>query len=337
MNLIEQLITTAPKTELHVHIEGTLEPELLFAIAQRNNISLPYKTVDELRKQYVFEDLQSFLDRYVENCAVLLTEQDYYDMTIAYLKRARKDNIVHAEIFIDIQWSMRRGIAPDVVLKGITRAIEQAPEFDMSAQLLFCFIRNFSQEEAFELFKYIEPYKQYIVGVGLAATEIGNPPSKFKKVFEHARDLGYKTVAHAGEEGGPEYIWQAIQELHVSRIDHGNNIVHDQGLIVYVADHAIALTMCPLSNLKLKAIDSLSNYPVKQLLDAGVLVTINSDGPAFFGGYVNENLKAVATACSLSFDQVVRLLANSFTASFLPLDRKQYYLDQLTRVITKLS
>ena len=335
MKTAEQLINLCPKAELHVHIEGTFEPELFFTIAQRNGISIPYDSPEHMRSLQVYNNLQEFLDAYIFNAQVLRNEQDFYDMTMAYFAKARQNNIVHAEIFFDLQFHLHGGIKPEVVLEGLTAAIKQAHTYNMSAQLILCFIRNFSQDQAFEMLQRAAPYQEYISAVGLAATELGNPPSKFKDVFAKARAQGYKAVAHAGEVAPVDYIWQAVTDLKVSRIDHGNAIVNDQKLIEYVSDNAIALTMCPLSNMVLHVVKTLDNYPIRRLLESNVLVTINSDDPSYFGGYVNDNLLALVRALQLTNQEVVALLKNSFTASFLPSEQQAHYIqliDQIAKV-----
>ena len=324
------LIQTLPKAELHIHIEGSLEPEMMFELARRNQVSLPYASVDEVRAAYQFENLQSFLDLYYAGAQVLQTEQDFYDLTWAYLQKCAVQNVLHTEIFFDPQTHTDRGIPFEVVHGGITRALKDGREkLDVSSGLILCFLRHLSAEAAMATLEQALPYRDSITAVGLDSSELGHPPSKFQAVFDRARAEGFLTVAHAGEEGPPEYIWEAIRLLKVSRIDHGVRCVEDPALVDYLVEHQIPLTVCPLSNIKLCVFDTMAHHNLKQLLDIGLCVTVNSDDPAYFGGYVNENFNAVQKALNLTDDQLKQIALNSFKASFLDADRKQHYLSKL--------
>ena len=329
MNRISQFIQQAPKAELHMHLEGTLEPEMIFMLAKRNNIKLPFQTIAELRSLYTFSNLQSFLDLFYMGLKVLVKEEDFYDMTCAYINRAHKDNIRHAEIFFDPTSHVKRGIAMEVVIHGITRAFEYGETLGISCHLILSFMRDLPEIDAQELLSLALPFKAHIVAVGLASAERDNPPRKFAAVFERARSEGFLAVCHAGEEGPADYIWQALDILHVSRIDHGNACITDPQLVERLARERIPLTMCPLSNLRLHVITSLDVHPAKKLLDWGVCVTINSDDPAYFGGYLNENLIALTESLNLSIDDVYRLLKNGFEASFVPQGKKDQLIGQL--------
>ncbi|HEV8657772.1 MAG TPA: adenosine deaminase [Thermoanaerobaculia bacterium] len=328
--LIEQLIRTIPKAELHIHIEGSLEPELMFEIARRNGVSLRYKSVDELRHAYEFSDLQSFLDIYYEGASVLRQERDFYDMTMAYLRRAAADNVRHAEIFFDPQTHTAREVEFETVLTGIDRALRDGEsEFGITAKPIMCFLRHLSAEAAMETLEEALPFKERIVAVGLDSGERGNPPSKFAEVFARARDEGFLTVAHAGEEGPPSYIREALDILKVSRIDHGIRGVEEPELVDEIAARRIPLTVCPLSNVKLCVFDAIEDHPLKMLLDRGVKVTINSDDPAYFGGYVVDNFIAVHRALDLTEDEIRQLARNSFEASFVSNEEKERYLREI--------
>jgi len=286
---MKDFISNIPKAELHLHIEGTFEPELMFAIAQRNNIDLKYKSIAELKSAYDFSNLQDFLDIYYQGASVLITEQDFYDMTWAYLEKVYKQNVIHVEIFFDPQTHTDRGIEFATVINGIYKALEDAQnKLNISSKLILCFLRHLDEKAAFETLEQALPYKDKITAVGLDSSELGHPPSKFIKVFAKAREAGFLTVAHAGEEGPAEYIWEALNLLKVSRIDHGNNAMQDQKLLDRLITEQMPLTICPLSNLKLKVVDDLKKHPLKAMLDKNMLVTINSDDPAYFGGYLNE-------------------------------------------------
>ncbi len=324
------LIQTLPKAELHIHIEGSLEPEMMFELAQRNQVSLPYASVDEVRAAYQFENLQSFLDLYYAGAQVLQTEQDFYDLTWAYLQKCAAQNVLHTEFFFDPQTHTDRGIPFEVVHGGITRALKDGREkLDVSSGLILCFLRHLSAEAAMATLEQALPYRDSITAVGLDSSELGHPPSKFQAVFDRARAEGFLTVAHAGEEGPPEYIWEAIRLLKVSRIDHGVRCVEDPALVDYLVEHQIPLTVCPLSNIKLCVFDTMAHHNLKQLLDIGLCVTVNSDDPAYFGGYVNDNFEAVQTALNLTNQQLLQLAENSFKASFLDAENRQRYLVEL--------
>lgn len=330
MKSIEEFIKTIPKAELHVHIEGTFEPELMFEIANRNNISLQYQSVGELKSAYNFSNLQSFLDIYYAGARVLITEQDFYDLTLAYLEKAHSQNVIHAEIMFDPQTHTNRGISFDTAIQGITRALDYGrKELGITSNLIMCFLRHLSEEEAFKILEMALNYKDIIIAVGLDSSEKEHPPSKFKRVFEMALKEGFKTVAHAGEEEPAEYVWEALQLLNVSRIDHGNNSLNDENLIQELVNQRIPLTVCPLSNLKLKVVTDLKKHPLKKMIDTGLFATVNSDDPAYFGGYVNENFLAVAEALNLSKKEIFQLAKNSFQASFLDDDMKLQMIDMV--------
>lgn len=334
---MEKLICDIPKAELHIHIEGSLEPDLMFAIAKRNNITLPYETVAALHQAYQFSDLQSFLDIYYAGARVLLHEQDFYEMTWAYLQRCTAQNVRHTEIFFDPQTHTERGIPYETVITGIHRALEDGHRLGVSSKLIPCFLRHLSAEAAMTTLQQALPFKDWIVGVGLDSSELGNPPEKFKAVFDRARSEGLLTVAHAGEEGPVEYIWQALELLKVSRIDHGVRCLEDLQLVKYLAEHQIPLTVCPLSNVKLRVFDTMANHNLKQLLAAGLCVTLNSDDPAYFGGYVAENFQEVLAALKLTQQEIYQLARNSFQASFLTPEEKQLFLNELDAFIGRVS
>jgi adenosine deaminase len=327
---LETFIQEIPKAELHIHIEGTLEPEMMFEVAERNGVSLQYISVEEVRRAYNFSDLQSFLDVYYEATQVLLHEQDFYDLTRAYLKKAVAQNVRHAEIFFDPQAHTDRGVPFETVITGIHRAlIDGEQELGISSKLIMCFLRHLSTEEAMETLLLSLPFREWIVGVGLDSSEVGNPPADFKAVFDRAREHGLLTVAHAGEEGPPEYIWQALDELKVYRIDHGIRCTEDPGLVERLREEQTPLTVCPLSNVKLRVFDSIGEHNLKRMLDLGLRVTVNSDDPAYFGGYIAENFHAVQEGLHLSRNDIYQLVKNSFQASFLEAWKKQQLLDEL--------
>jgi adenine deaminase len=326
----ETFLREIPKAELHIHIEGSLEPELMFEIAQRNGVVLRYASVEEVRRAYDFSDLQSFLDVYYEATQVLLHEQDFYDLTRAYLQEVASQNVRHAEIFFDPQAHTGRGVPFETVITGIRRAlVDGEQQLDVSSKLIMCFLRHLSAQEAMETLHRALPYEEWIVGVGLDSSEVGHPPEDFKAVFDRAREHGFLTVAHAGEEGPPEYIWQALEELKVSRIDHGVRCVEDPQLVEKLVAEQIPLTVCPLSNVKLRIFNSIQDHNLKRLLDLGLCVTVNSDDPAYFGGYIAENFHAAQEELHLSRDDIYRLVKNSFQASFLSAGEKQRLLDEL--------
>jgi adenosine deaminase len=327
---IENFIRGIPKAELHVHIEGTFEPELMFKIVQRNNINIKYKSVEELRKAYDFNNLQEFLDIYYSSASVLIHEQDFYDMTWEYMEKLRSQNVLHAEIFFDPQTHTNRGIQFTTVVTGIHNALKNGEKkFGMTTKLIMCFLRHLDEDQAFLTLGQSLEFKDWIIGVGLDSSEVGHPPSKFQLVFKKARDLGYLTVAHAGEEGPPEYVREALNLLNVSRIDHGNRSLEDDTLVQLLALNQIPLTVCPLSNLKLRVIDKLENHPLKKMMDNNLLVTINSDDPAYFGGQLNDNYIKLAKALELTEDDIYQLAKNSFTASFLSEKGKSNYIEKV--------
>jgi len=313
------LIDRLPKAELHLHIEVSLEPELLFALAERNGVAIPFASVEAVREAYSFTNLQDFLDIYYQGMSVLLTEQDFFDLTWAYLERAAADTVRHVEIFFDPQGHTERGVTFETALNGIERAlIVGENQLGISYRLIMCFLRHLSEEDAFATLEQASPFLDRIHGVGLDSSELGHPPGKFARVFARARELGLHVTAHAGEEGPPEYVHEALDLLKVERIDHGNRALEDPALVHHLARDGMTLTVCPLSNLKLCVIDTIADSPVKRMLDLGLRATINSDDPAYFGGYVNDNFHAVAEALDLTADEIVQLAENSFTGSFLP-------------------
>ena len=311
-------IAGLPKAELHLHIEGSLEPELMFELAQRNAVAIPFASVEEVRAAYAFSNLQDFLDIYYQGMAVLHSEQDFYDLTAAYLARAHADTVRHVEIFFDPQGHTTRGIAFETVIAGIARALDDAEARDgMTSKLIMCFLRHLSEAEAEATLDEALPWLDRIDGVGLDSSEVGHPPAKFERVFARARGLGLKIVAHAGEEGPPAYVHEALDLLKVDRIDHGNRSLEDPALVARLAAEGMTLTVCPLSNLKLCVVGDIADHPLKTMLAAGLHATVNSDDPSYFGGYVNANYQAVADALDLSKDDLITLARNSFTGSFL--------------------
>lgn len=333
MENLVKYIEGLPKAELHLHIEGSFEPELMFRIAERNNIHLKYESVESLRSAYNFTNLQDFLDLYYAGTSVLICEQDFYDLTWAYLVQAKANNIVHAEIMFDPQAHTARGISFETVISGISRALKDGEEkLGISSALIMSFLRHLSEEEAFNTLEESIPFRTMITAVGLDSSERGNPPEKFKRVFAKAIEYGLLTVAHAGEEGPPENIWGALDFLQVSRIDHGNSSMLDNKLIERLIAANVPLTICPLSNLRLKVVNNLSEHPVKLMLDKGLRVTLNSDDPAYFGGYLNDNYIATAEALSLTKTEVLQLAKNSFLASFLPESTRKTYIDLLNDI-----
>ena len=328
------LLRAMPKAELHLHIEGSLEPELIFALAQRNGVVLPYANVEALRAAYAFTDLQSFLDIYYAGASVLLKEEDFFDMGMAYFRRAATDNVVHAEIFFDPQTHTERGVSFATVINGLARACEAAQrELGVGALLIMCFLRHLSEEAAFATLEQALPYREQFIGVGLDSGERGNPPEKFARVFARCRELGLRLVAHAGEEGPPAYIWSALDVLHAERIDHGVRCVDDPALVKRLAAERMPLTVCPLSNVKLCVYKTMAEHPLPALLAAGLCATVNSDDPAYFGGYVNQNyLETFAALPQLGAREAHLLARNSFEASFVGEERKQAWVQALDRV-----
>ncbi len=327
---LPDLLRGMPKAELHIHIEGSLEPELIFALAKRNGVALPYANVEALRSAYAFTNLQRFLDIYYAGASVLIREQDFYDMARAYFLKAAADNVVHAELFFDPQTHTARGVPMETVVNGLYRAcVDAQADFGVSASLILCFLRHLSEEEAFETLAQALPYRDKFIGVGLDSGEVGNPPEKFARVFARCRALGLHLVAHAGEEGPPAYIWTALDLLKVERIDHGVQSVKDPALMQRLAKDRIALTVCPLSNLKLCVFPALGQHNLRDLLDAGLAVTINSDDPAYFGGYMNENFTQTFAALGMQAQQAYTLARNSFEASFAEAPAKRVYIERL--------
>ncbi len=331
---LKEYINKIPKAELHLHIEGTFEPELMFKIAQRNGIKIDFDSVEELRAAYDFNNLQEFLDIYYAGAKVLIHEQDFYDLTWAYLERANEDNVIHTEIMFDPQTHTERGISFDTVINGIHSALKDAEKkFGMTSKLILSFLRHLPQEAAYETYENYFNHKDKIDLVGLDSSEVGNPPSIFKAVYNRAFHDGLKLTAHAGEEGPPEYVWEALDILKVNRIDHGNRSLEDEKLTKRIVDEQIALTVCPLSNLKLKVVEDLKEHPLKIMLDKGIKATVNSDDPAYFGGYINENFIQTAIALNLTNDDIYTLVKNSFEASFADDERKVGMLKQLDEFI----
>ena len=327
---MHKFLQRLPKAELHLHIEGSLEPELLFVIAKRNNIVIPYKSIEELKKAYNFSCLQDFLDIYYQGASVLHTEQDFYDLTYAYFEKCNEENIRHAEIMFDPQTHTGRGVDFSCVINGIYRACEDAKErFDITSFLIMSYLRHLSEADAFITLKQSLPYKNKIKAVGLDSSEQGNPPSKFKKVFEASVKQGYITVAHAGEEGNSDYIWEAIEMLKVKRIDHGNNCLQDLELINKIKELDLSLTTCPLSNKELQVVPNLKNHPLKKMMEIGLKPTINSDDPAYFGGYINQNYIQIQEALKLTKKDFFELSRNSFKYSFLDKKMKTKYILEL--------
>ncbi|WLE58423.1 adenosine deaminase [Burkholderia plantarii] len=326
-------IALAPKAELHIHIEGSLEPELIFKLAERNGVKLAYDSIEALRAAYAFTDLQSFLDIYYAGASVLLHEQDFYDMTTAYVERALADNVIHTEIFFDPQTHTERGVSIETVVAGIDRALADAERRGLSSRLILCFLRHLSEDDALATYEAALPlfdrYSHRLIGVGLDSSERGHPPSKFERVFAKARERGLKLVAHAGEEGPPAYVVEALDLLKVDRVDHGVRSIEDAALIARLADSRIALTVCPLSNLKLRVFDDMTKHTLKLLLDSGVAVTINSDDPAYFGGYVNDNYFATVAALGLDEHEVYNVIRNGFEASFVDAPARAALIAQL--------
>jgi adenine deaminase len=315
---LHEFIAAMPKAELHLHIEGTLEPEMMMALAKRNGVTLPYADVEAISNAYRFNSLQDFLDLYYAGMSVLHTRQDFFDLGFAYLAKMAEQNVKHVEIFFDPQGHTSRGISFDTVLSGLTDALDKARrEFGITSKLIMCFLRHLPEEQAFDTLKQACRCKQHIFGVGLDSSEKGNPPSKFERVFAEARKEGFVPVAHAGEEGPASYVCEAIDLLKVKRIDHGNHALDDPALVARIAREQIPMTVCPLSNKRLQVCPDLSKHPLRRMLMAGLLVTVNSDDPSYFGGYVNENFIAIQEALALTEPEIATLARNSFTASFM--------------------
>lgn len=333
MNRLE-LIRALPKAELHVHIEGTFEPELMFAIAQRNKIAIPYKSVEEVKQAYNFHNLQSFLDIYYAGAAVLIHEQDFYDLAWAYFEKCAEDRVVHTEMFFDPQTHTDRGVAFATVLNGLQRACDDAKaKLGISSHLIMCFLRHLSEDAAFATLEQALPYKDQIIAVGLDSSEVGHPPSKFERIFAKAREAGFLVVAHAGEEGPAAYVWEALDLLKVNRIDHGVRSEEDPALMQRLIAEKMPLTVCPLSNLKLCVVDDMQQHNIRRLLQQGVHVTVNSDDPSYFGGYMNDNFIAIAEALDLSNEELKQLAINSFEASFITDAKKEQWINQIRALV----
>ena len=335
---LPELLRAMPKAELHIHIEGSLEPEMIFELAQRNGVQLPYADVQALRAAYAFTDLQSFLDLYYAGASVLLHEQDFYDMAWAYFQRAAADHVVRAELFFDPQTHMARGVSMSCVIEGLSRACRDAQtQWGISADLILCFLRHLSEEEAMATLLQAMPWREHFIGVGLDSSEVGHPPEKFERVFARARALGLHVVAHAGEEGPPAYVWSALDVLKVERIDHGVQSIHDAALMQRLVDTQMPLTVCPLSNLKLCVFRNLAEHNLARMLEAGVRVTINSDDPAYFGGYLLENYLQTFAALHLGAPHAYKLAANSIEASFAPEQDKHRWMHELKQVFGQFT
>jgi len=329
MSLLE-FIKKSPKAELHLHIEGTLEPELMLALAKRNNIQIPFKNINEAKEAYNFSNLESFLKTYYEGAKVLIKEQDFFDLTWAYALKCKEDNIVHTEIFFDAQTHTDRGINFDIVINGIYKALQKAEkEFGLSFKIIMCFLRHLDEKEGFKILDQALAHKDKIYGVGLDSSEMGNPPSKFEKLFKKAEENNFITVAHAGEEGPPEYMWEALNLLNVKRIDHGVQCLKDEKLVEKLSKNQIPLTVCPLSNIKLRVFNKLEEHNLKKMLDKKLMVMVNSDDPAYFGGYLNKNLIETQAALNLSKDEIKTLLVNSFKSSFLNEEEKKEWISKI--------
>jgi len=327
---MKTFIENLPKAELHLHIEGSFEPAQMFEIAQRNNISIPFKSVKEVEEAYKFDCLQDFLDIYYQGAQVLIHEQDFYDLTYAYLKKCTVQNVRHTEIMFDPQTHTERGIAFETVIKGISKACDDAKEnLGVTSLLIMSYLRHLSEEKAFETLEQSKPFKHLIAAVGLDSSEKGNPPSKFKNVYEASVKMGYIPLAHAGEEGNADYVWEALDLLKIKRIDHGNNALQDSKLVAEIIKRDMALTVCPLSNTALQVVKDLKDHPLKKMMDLGLKVTINSDDPAYFGGQVNQNYIEIQSALNLTKEDLYTLAKNSFQYSLLSEDLKVQYLNAL--------
>lgn len=338
MTDLNALIAALPKAELHLHLEGSLEPEQLMQFAARNQVDLPFKTLDEVKAAYNFSNLQDFLDIYYQGMSVLQTEADFHDLTDAYLQRCQADNVRHVEVFFDPQGHTERGLPFDIPITGILAALDAAQQkYGITYKLIMCFLRHLSEQDAFETLAQAEPWLDRIHGVGLDSSEVGHPPAKFERVFAAAREKGLKLVAHAGEEGPPEYVYEALDLLQIDRIDHGNRLLEDEALIARVKAAGLTLTVCPLSNLSLCVIEDLRDHPMKQMLERGLKATINSDDPAYFGGYMNQNYVETAAAVGLTREDVITLARNSFTGSFLSVDDQAVHLAEIDRIAALMA
>ena len=330
MKKIIEFIKKTPKAELHLHIEGTLEPELLFNLAKRNNIQIPYTNIEEVKSAYNFSDLQSFLNVFYQGSKVLVKEKDFFDLTWAYALKCKEDNVVHTEVFFDPQTHINRKVNFDVIINGIFNALQKAnKEFGLTSKIIMCFLRHLDEADAFQVLDQALIHKDKIIGVGLDSSELGHPPKKFERVFKKAIEKGFLTVAHAGEEGPPEYIWEALNLLKVKRIDHGVQCLLDEKLVQKLKDSQIPLTVCPLSNIKLRVFNKLKEHNLKKMLNKGLMVMVNSDDPAYFGGYINKNLIECQKALNLSMEEVKALIINSFNSSFLKEEKKQEWIKQI--------
>ncbi len=326
-----------PKAELHVHIEGTFEPAQIFHFAQRNNVQLAYPSVAALEEAYKFTDLQSFLNLYYAAMAAIRTERDFEELALAYLQRAKEQGVRHAEIFFDPQAHLERGLSFEVVIDGLWAALRRSSsEFGITTALIMCFLRDQSEVKAMQTLELALPHRDKIIGVGLDSAELGNPPSKFKTVFERARAAGFLTVAHAGEEGPPEYVWEALNLLKVSRVDHGVRCMEDPKLVAHLAQTQIPLTVCPLSNVRLRVVDRMQDHPLKRMMEAGLRCTVNSDDPAYFGGYAADNFTAVQEGLQLTGDDLVQLARNSFTSSFIDEESKRRYISEIDGLVAAI-
>jgi len=327
---ILEFIKKSPKAELHLHIERTLEPEQMFSFARRNNIQISFNNVNEVKKAYNFNNLESFLKIYYEGAKVLLKEQDFFELTWAYALKCKEDNVVHTEIFFDPQTHTKRGVSFDIVINGIYKALIKAEkEFGLSFKIIMCFLRHLDEEECFNILDKALAHKDKIFGVGLDSAEMGNPPKKFETLFKKAAENNFITVAHAGEEGPTEYMWEALNILNVKRIDHGVQCLKDEKLVEKLSKSKIPLTVCPLSNVKLRVFDKLEDHNLKKMLDKKLMVMVNSDDPAYFGGYLNQNLIETQVALNLSFEDIKILLINSFKSSFLSKERKKVWINKI--------
>ncbi len=338
MTDLNALIAALPKAELHLHLEGSLEPEQLMQFAARNQVDIPFKTLDEVKAAYNFSNLQDFLDIYYQGMSVLQTEADFHDLTDAYLQRCEADNVRHVEVFFDPQGHTDRGLPFSTPIEGILSALDAAKDkYGITYKLIMCFLRHLPEADAFATLEQAEPYLDRIHGVGLDSSELGHPPSKFARVFAAAREKGLKLVAHAGEEGPPEYVVEALDLLEIDRIDHGNRLLEDKALISRVKEAGLTLTVCPLSNLSLCVVDDLKDHPMKRMLDLGLKATVNSDDPAYFGGYVNQNYRETAAAVDLDAEDIITLARNSFTGSFLSSDEQAKHLKEIDKTVADLA
>jgi len=327
---LKQLAARLPKAELHIHIEGSLEPAMMFDLAKRNSVELPYPDVESISNAYNFNCLQDFLNLYYQGMSVLLTKQDFHDLTWAYLQRCHQQNVVHCEIFFDPQGHTERGVGFEVFMGGFCSALDKAQaELGISSRLIMCFLRHLDEQSAFDTLQAAEPYLGMIAGVGLDSSEMGRPPNLFSNVFARAGELGLKRVAHAGEEGPPEYVYEALDLLNVDRIDHGNRALEDEALVQRLVDEAMSLTVCPQSNLRLAVVKDMSEHPIRKMLALGLNACVNSDDPAYFGGYMNENFDALIDAVGLTRDEIFQLTINGFESSFLSPDETQTHLDRI--------